>query len=101
MSEHRWCAMHIWSIWHKRWRGIKFQNQFWRCAKSTYEQYFIDQLEQLDAIRTRVANDVLKWPPIVWCGAYQNTTCKADCVDNNMCKAFNGSILEARTMHIQ
>ena len=24
-----------------------------------------------------------------------------DCVDNNMCKAFNGSILEARTMHIQ
>ena len=55
----------------------------------------------MDKLGTGVANDVLKWPLFAWSKAYQNIICKAYCVNNNMCKDFDGSILEARTMHKQ
>lgn len=38
----------------------------------------------------------MKYKPTLWCKAYFDLLCKCDICDNNMCKSFNGFIIEAR-----
>ncbi|KAH0694146.1 hypothetical protein KY285_021243 [Solanum tuberosum] len=37
--EQRMCARHIWSNWQKNWKGEERRKQFWRCAKSSFEEH--------------------------------------------------------------
>ncbi|XP_060178268.1 uncharacterized protein LOC132608224 [Lycium barbarum] len=37
LVEHRMCARHILANWAKGWRGLQQRNQFWKCAKNTFE----------------------------------------------------------------
>ena len=100
LAEHRWCAMHIYMSWQKRWRGIDFRQQFWRCAKSPYEQLFHDQLEKLNATGTGSVEHLLTYPPHTWCRSYFSFHSKCDYLDNDMCESFNGHLVKARQKHI-
>ncbi|WMV54943.1 hypothetical protein MTR67_048328 [Solanum verrucosum] len=48
--EQRMCARHIWSNWQKNWRGEERRKQFWRCAKSSFEVKFQDEMDKLDKL---------------------------------------------------
>lgn len=54
----------------------------------------------MDKIGSGSVEDLLKYPPPTWTSAFFLFTCKSDVVDNNMCEAFNGKILEVRSKHI-
>ncbi|KAK8619098.1 hypothetical protein V6N13_133065 [Hibiscus sabdariffa] len=94
--EHRMCARHIYSNWHKKWKGMNRKIQFWNCVRSTFVEDFDDQLKILEEMRTTSTNDLPAIPPLHWSRAYFTGNSKCDVVDNNLAEAFNGWIVDAR-----
>lgn len=83
-----------------RWKGHNLQKQFWRYAKSSYLEDFYDELKKLDKIAQGSVESLLTYAPATWYRAFFTYSCKSDVIDNNMCGAFSGSILEVRYKHI-
>ncbi|KAK9038834.1 hypothetical protein V6N11_023682 [Hibiscus sabdariffa] len=94
--EHRMCARHIYSNWHKKWKGMNRKIQFWNCVRSTFVEDFDDQLKILEEMGATSTNDLLAIPPLHWSRAYFTGNSKCDVVDNNLAEAFNGWIVDAR-----
>ncbi|KAL3330996.1 hypothetical protein AABB24_034678, partial [Solanum stoloniferum] len=94
--EQRMCARHIWSNWQKNWRGEERRKQFWRCAKSSFEVKFQDEMDKLDKLGNKICGDLLHYEKKTWCKAYFKEHAKCDVVENNMCETFNSWILAAR-----
>ncbi|WMV16679.1 hypothetical protein MTR67_010064 [Solanum verrucosum] len=94
--EQMMCARHIWSNWQKNWRGEERRKQFWRCAKSSFEVKFQDEMDKLDKLGNKICGDLLHYEKKTWCKAYFKEHAKCDVVENNMCETFNSWILAAR-----
>lgn len=95
------CARHILANWSKEWRGLQRRNQFWKCAKSTFEgemKINLDKMKQLGTAKDGkdIVADLLYYPPETWCKLYFRTDIKCDSVDNNMSESFNAWILGPR-----
>ncbi|XP_031398388.1 uncharacterized protein LOC116208951 [Punica granatum] len=100
-AEHRMCARHIYANWGGSHKGPKIQRQFWNIAKSTTEVDFKENMELLHKMSPQAYEDLLERPNLKhWCKAFFNPMVKCDIVDNNLCEAFNGRILEARCKSI-
>ncbi|XP_016433493.2 uncharacterized protein LOC107759989 [Nicotiana tabacum] len=95
-AEFRMCARHIWSNWHKKWKGEERRKQFWRCSKSSYEVKFKEELEKMDKLGKDICRDLLYYPKKSWVRAYFEVHSKCDVVENNMCETFNSWILASR-----
>ena len=50
--EERRCARHILANWSKNWRGLQRKKQFWKCARSTFEAEFRENLHELSKLGT-------------------------------------------------
>nr|KJB64152.1 hypothetical protein B456_010G037000 [Gossypium raimondii] len=87
--EHRMCARHIYTNWQKTWKGLNRK-------MSTFVEDFDDQLQKLKAMGETSTDQLLEIHVHHWAKSYFKGTCKCDVVDNNMVKAFNAWILEAR-----
>ncbi|XP_049357241.1 uncharacterized protein LOC125821933 [Solanum verrucosum] len=94
--EQMMCARHIWSNWQKNWRGEERRKQFWRCAKSSFEVKFQDEMDKLDKLGNKICGNLLHYEKKTWCKAYFKEHAKCDVVENNMCETFNSWILAAR-----
>ncbi|XVF64368.1 hypothetical protein PTKIN_Ptkin09bG0164000 [Pterospermum kingtungense] len=55
-----------------------------------------DNFEKLKKLDEQVAKELMKRNPKQWTKAFQTFYSKCDVVDNNMCEAFNASIVDAR-----
>ncbi|KAK8708854.1 hypothetical protein V6N13_059890 [Hibiscus sabdariffa] len=68
------------------------------CARhlSTYIEEFDDNLQKLEKLGPTSTEDMLQNPIQHWAKAYFSATSTCDIVDNNMVKAFNAWILDAR-----
>ncbi|XP_031095038.1 uncharacterized protein LOC115999322 [Ipomoea triloba] len=98
--EHRNCARHIHANWSKKHRGMVFKKLFWKCAKATTTSQFDEVVKELAKRDPKASEDLLKYPPKLWCKAFFRTNVKCDAVDNNMSEAFNGIIVKARSKPI-
>ncbi|XP_017613473.1 uncharacterized protein LOC108458569 [Gossypium arboreum] len=67
-----------------------------KIAKCTTEREWEDLCLALEKKDKDVYNNLMKKSPKTWTRAFLGTTCKSDIVDNNLCKAFNSSIVESR-----
>ncbi|GMJ09003.1 hypothetical protein HRI_004569500 [Hibiscus trionum] len=94
------CARHIYANWHKKWKGVNRKIQFWNCVRSTYVEDFDDQLKMFEDMGKKSTTDLLAILPQHWSRAYFLDMSKCDAVDNNMAKAFNRWIIEARSYPI-
>ncbi|MBA0670276.1 hypothetical protein Goklo_023942, partial [Gossypium klotzschianum] len=74
--EHRNCARHVFANWSGKKLGKSYES-----------------LENRDK---DAYDNLMKKSPKIWIRAFLETTCKSDIVDNNLCEAFNSSIVEAR-----
>ncbi|XP_019236917.1 PREDICTED: uncharacterized protein LOC109217142 [Nicotiana attenuata] len=96
-AEHRMCARHIWSNWAKNWRGEERRMQFWKCAKSSYEIKFKEEIANMAKLGKKdICEDLLAYNKECWCRAYFSTCSKCDAVENNMCETFNSWIVGPR-----
>ncbi|XP_019189737.1 PREDICTED: uncharacterized protein LOC109184147 [Ipomoea nil] len=59
--------------------------------------YFYKNESMRDA---KAKEDLANYPAKFWCKAFMRTEVKCDSVDNNMCEAFNGTIVKARSKPI-
>ncbi|XP_019172867.1 PREDICTED: uncharacterized protein LOC109168308 [Ipomoea nil] len=66
------------------------------CAKSTTEGQFHEQLKALQMRDKYAKADLERYPPKFWCKEYLRTIVKCDIIDNNLCEAFNGTLVKAR-----
>ena len=67
------------------------------CARSPNEPDLRKELDVMERLDKGLAakDDLLKhWPVQDWCRAFFFDVTKCDVIDNNMCKTFNGVILE-------
>nr|GMD06144.1 uncharacterized protein LOC109147413 [Ipomoea batatas] len=99
-SKHRNCARHVHSNWSTLHRGKVLKKNFWMCAKATTEAHFHEQLKQLGKMDSTAKSDLERCPPRLWCKAFFRTNVKCDIVDNNLCEAFNSTLVKARVKPI-
>ncbi|XP_038688330.1 uncharacterized protein LOC119987479 [Tripterygium wilfordii] len=99
-AEHRFCCRHLYANWCKTFSGRHLNNLFWTLAKSTNRYDFDHNLKQLQEVHAEAAKDLMLVDPRYWCKAFFSTHSKCDSCDNNLCEAFNGTILEARNKSI-
>ena len=95
--EQRMCARQIWSNWQKTWRGKERRKQFCRCAKSSFEVKFQDEMDKLSILGNKnICGDLLHYERKTWCKSYFKEHAKFDIVENNMCEIFKSWMLAAR-----
>ncbi|KAG5606327.1 hypothetical protein H5410_027819 [Solanum commersonii] len=95
--EHRMCARHILANWAKDWRGLEIRNQFWKCARSTFEVELKANLAHMALLGNEdIVPDLLHFDVKTWCKLYFKTDVKCDNIDNNMVESFNAWILAPR-----
>ncbi|KAK5786958.1 hypothetical protein PVK06_041608 [Gossypium arboreum] len=94
--EHRNCARHVFANWSGRKLRKSYECDFWQIAKCTTEREWEDLCSALEKKDKDVYDNLMKKSPNMWTRAFLGTTCKSDIVDNNLCEAFNSSIVEAR-----
>ncbi|XP_039155395.1 uncharacterized protein LOC120286880 [Eucalyptus grandis] len=95
-AEHRMCARHIYANWSKKYKGIQMQRMFWQCAKSNTMAEYDESSQALKKISPAAYHDLVQTEPKHWSRAFFSTDAKCDIVDNNLCEAFNGRIIDAR-----
>ncbi|WMV41463.1 hypothetical protein MTR67_034848 [Solanum verrucosum] len=95
--EQRMCPRHILANWAKNWRDLQRRNQFWKCAKSTFEGEMKANLAMLELLGTKkIVEDLLYYKVQTWCKMYFRTDIKCDSIDNNMSESFNAWIVGPR-----
>ena len=98
--EHRWCARHIYANWSKKFSGAVYCEKFWKCAWSTFEERFKDNLDSLGEKDPRAAEIVLTYPPPTWVRAYFSGRSKSWMPDKNLSESFNAWIGDFRCLPI-
>ncbi|KAG5586781.1 hypothetical protein H5410_047215, partial [Solanum commersonii] len=77
-------------------RGLQRKKLFWKCARSTFEAEFKENLKEPSKLGTDIVDDLLYYDKEYWCKVFFNCEVKSDAIDNNMCESFNAWILTAR-----
>ncbi|XP_038693818.1 uncharacterized protein LOC119991542 [Tripterygium wilfordii] len=99
-AEHRFCCRHLYANWCKTHSSRHLKNLFWSIAKSTNKSDFEEKFKELEKVHPAAAKDLMLVAPKYWCKAFFSTWSKCDSCDNNLCEAFNGTIVEARSKSI-
>ncbi|KAK8582463.1 hypothetical protein V6N13_069240 [Hibiscus sabdariffa] len=94
--EHRNCARHVFVNWIGRKKLKSYEFDFWEIVKASIEREWEDKFEALTQKDELVAKDLKSKSPKHWTKAFFGCHSKCDMVDDNICEAFNSSILEAR-----
>ncbi|XP_076944383.1 uncharacterized protein LOC143614998 [Bidens hawaiensis] len=99
-AEHRNCARHIFANWKKKFKGKELKTYYWQACRAYNEPDFNDAIKEMRAISNDAVDDFMKQNPncFVRCFLKGNTCC--DVIVSNMAETFNGTIVEARAMHI-
>ncbi|XP_076897044.1 uncharacterized protein LOC143550236 [Bidens hawaiensis] len=98
--EHRNCARHIYANWKKKFKGKELKTYYWQACRAYNEPDFNDAIKEMRAILADAVETFMKQNPncFVRCFLKGHTSC--DVIVSNMAKTFNGTIVEARSMHI-
>ncbi|XP_038679489.1 uncharacterized protein LOC119980765 [Tripterygium wilfordii] len=94
--EHRFCVRHIYSNFAKRFKGLQFKKQLFKCAKATTYQEFQLEIAKMRGLKEEAWLWLHDIPPNVWSRAFFMTHSKNDAILNNMSESFNAKILEFR-----
>ncbi|XP_038722029.1 uncharacterized protein LOC120014182 [Tripterygium wilfordii] len=99
-AEHRFCCRHLYANWCETHSSRHLKNLFWSIAKSTNKSDFEEKFKELEKVHPAAAKDLMLVASKYWCKAFFSTWSKCDSCDNNLCEAFNGTIVEARSKSI-
>ncbi|KAH1108200.1 hypothetical protein J1N35_011968 [Gossypium stocksii] len=94
--EHRNCTKHVFANWSGRKLWKSYECDFWQIVKCTTEREWEDLCSALEKKDKDAYDNLMKKSPKMWTRAFLGTTYKSDIVDNNLCEAFNSSIVKPR-----
>lgn len=98
--EHRVCVKHLYWNFKKRHAGEQLKEALWKCARSTTMTEFKRAMENLKKLSEPAWAEMNQYAPGMWSRAGYSKYAFCDLQVNNMCEAFNSSILEYREMPI-
>lgn len=94
--EHQNCERHIFANCEGYKKPKELEFAFWDIVKSTTERQFEDNFKELEKLDVVAAECLKLKEPTHWSKAFFGTHAKCDAVENNLCEAFNSTILDAR-----
>ncbi|XP_072090669.1 uncharacterized protein [Arachis hypogaea] len=95
-ANHRFCAMHIWQNFRKKWSDLQLKMCMWSCAKATTTQDFNAAMEKLKRINVGAWEYLHKISPKQWSRAHFSEYPKLDNYTNNNCEVFNAKVKKMR-----
>ncbi|XP_016185811.1 uncharacterized protein LOC107627495 [Arachis ipaensis] len=98
--HHRFCAMHIWANFTKRWKDKQLKGAVWECCRATTVTEFEAAMMRLKGINNAAWEYLDRLDPKTWTKAHFSEWPKVDNVTNNNCETFNGKILKYRSKPI-
>ena len=98
--EHRVFVKHLYGNFKKRHAGEQLKEALWKCARSATMIEFKKAMENLKKLSVPAWEEMNQYAPMMWSKAGYSTYSCCDLQVNNMCEAFNSSILEYREMPI-
>ncbi|XP_025703631.1 uncharacterized protein [Arachis hypogaea] len=94
--HHRFCAMHIWANFTKRWKDKQLKGAVWEYCRATTVTEFEAAMMRLKGINNAAWQYLDRLDPKTWTKAHFSEWPKVDNVTNNNCETFNGKILKYR-----
>ncbi|XP_022862499.1 uncharacterized protein LOC111382693 [Olea europaea var. sylvestris] len=95
-AEHRCCARHLYSNFILAYKGLALKNLFWIAARATTVLEWKSAMNELKDISEEAYNWFLEKPPSQWTRSHFEEHSRCDILLNNLCEAFNSSIVVAR-----
>ncbi|XP_022857355.1 uncharacterized protein LOC111378394 [Olea europaea var. sylvestris] len=95
-AEHRCCARHLYSNFTLAHKGLVLKNLFWTAARATTVPEWKSAMNELKDISEEAYNWFLEKPPSQWTRSHFEEHSRCDILLNNLCEAFNSSIVVAR-----
>ncbi|XP_074301112.1 uncharacterized protein LOC141632464 [Silene latifolia] len=96
-AEHRCCSRHVYCNFREIFGGgQEYRRAFWRLAKSTNDNEFIEKNLEFSEISVEAAENILNRNYKKWCRAFFSPESQCDNVDNNTSEVFNAYILKLR-----
>ncbi|KAL4586919.1 hypothetical protein LXL04_011567 [Taraxacum kok-saghyz] len=84
-DEHRQCARHIVANFSKRFRGVHFENLFWKACNATTEPTFKLVMNEIEALSKMAYKYLMDKDPKTWSRAfYQTGRCCANVENGSM-----------------
>ncbi|XP_072077749.1 uncharacterized protein [Arachis hypogaea] len=99
-ANHRFCTMHIWQNFRKKWNDLQLKMCMWYCAKATTTQDFNAAMERLKRINAGTWEYLDKISPKQWSRAHFSEYPKLDNYTNNNCEVFNAKVKKMRSKPI-
>ncbi|KAE8726154.1 hypothetical protein F3Y22_tig00007387pilonHSYRG00016 [Hibiscus syriacus] len=96
LVEHQNCTRHVFANWIRKKIAKAYQFAFWKIVKSTTEREWEENKDALSKIDSILATELFSKKEKIWIKAFQMMHAKSDIMDNNLCEAFNSSIVDAR-----
>ncbi|CAJ2628837.1 unnamed protein product [Trifolium pratense] len=94
--EQRLCVKHLRDNWSKKYPGMELKEVFWMAARATTVPAWERAMNRLKAMNEKAWKDMKGVPPAMWTRSHFKLDTQSDLQVNNMCEAFNRSILEYR-----
>ncbi|KAM1091099.1 hypothetical protein PS2_018270 [Malus domestica] len=95
-AEHRHCVRHLYNNFKKKYSGLALKQTLWEAARATTIPWWQDIMDNLQ----QENKDAWDWlhvkPAYNWSRSRFRTYYKCDILLNNLCEAFNASIVKAR-----
>ena len=98
--EHRLCVRHLYGNWRKRFAGEQLKEALWRAARANTMPEFNRAMDHLKMLSVPAWEEMRQYAPGMWSRAGYSTHTNCDLQVNNMCEAFNSTILDLRDLPI-
>ncbi|CAL2239970.1 unnamed protein product [Prunus armeniaca] len=95
-AEHRHCLKHLYGNFYLEHRGLALKHQMEAIARATTVPWFHAEMTKMLQLSKPAHDWLMEKDPRHWSRAYFKTDSKCDMLMNNLCEAFNRSILDAR-----
>ncbi|VVA40715.1 Hypothetical predicted protein, partial [Prunus dulcis] len=95
-AEHRHCLKHLYGNFYMEHRGLALKHQMEAIARATTVPWFHAEMRKLLELSKPAHDWLAEKDPTHWSRAYFKSDSKCDMLMNNLCEAFNNSIMDAR-----
>jgi hypothetical protein len=94
--EHRFCVNHLYANWKKNHPGAEMKEILWLAARATTVPDWQRAMQRMKDLDEKAWTDIMKHPASKWTRSAYRTNTQCDLQVNNMCEAFNKTILDIR-----
>ncbi|XP_050125635.1 uncharacterized protein LOC126602828 [Malus sylvestris] len=95
-AEHRHCVRHLYNNFKKKYSGLALKQTLWEAARATTIPWWQDIMDNLQQENKDACDWLHVKPAYNWSRSHFRTYYKCDILLNNLCEAFNASIVKAR-----